>query len=591
MPSRPPKTPGATGKDSDAQALALYKAAWAEALPDHEKRCRRYDEQERAFHAELKPQDDVGYHNLAPAYAFEVIELLGSNLVDDHPRPKVTPKRAGAEQAAKLLQDVLIQHREEDARGEKLPIWVKRALVHNISPAKMSWLYEERTVKRRNFTIDPFSQGGYIEGEPREDREICSRPTLTLIDPRDFLWQPGAKTIDESAYILARFFETTETLKRQAKQGDYGIYKNLDKLAQPASDSRSARKGKRQHTIVEFWTPERLITVADHQIVIRDDPNPDWRLRLPFVGMVLIPDLRTLEGISIVEMIEPLQTALWRSLNQRLDMGEIVLNPPIIEDETQDPTKPPPKFVPGARYRAQHTDAIKFIETPVGILAAAIENASTLRSDMRDISGAVPALSGAADETLDQKTATGISIIQSVAQQRLKRMRTQAGVAEKRCGTLELAMEQQLGAAGALRQSQPDGQYAFKPYTPADLQGDVEFDIDDVNESLDQQRRRDEATLRIQMGLAVNAAQPGLVNLEAEYTNYLEAFDEEHPEKFLNQHPQVPGMQVQASGVGGGMPMAPPPQGPPSDGGGMGGPPIAPPGMAPVAGHPALAAA
>jgi hypothetical protein len=110
----------------------------------------------------------------------------------------------------------------------------------------------------------------------------------------------------------------------------------------------------------------------------------------------------------------------------------------------------------------------------------------------------------------------------------------------------------------AIRVSTKEG-FEFKPFTPAELQPDVEFDIDDVNESLDQQRKREEATIKLQTLLALNGAQPGLVNLQTLGEDFLEAFDEEHPERFFHDQQQP---QFQASGPvppGG----APPPQGPP----------------------------
>ena len=33
--------------------------------------------------------------------------------------------------------------------------------------------------------------------------------------------------------------------------------------------------------VLEYWTPERVITVANRNVVLRDRPNPFWHGRLP----------------------------------------------------------------------------------------------------------------------------------------------------------------------------------------------------------------------------------------------------------------------------------------------------------------------
>jgi hypothetical protein len=243
-------------------------------------------------------------------------------------------------------------------------VWVKRALVHNVSPAKMSWKYEEADRKKRVFQPNPFEINGYLEGVDEDGARRRLRPAHADADRSARLFVAAVREDARRVGVRDRPLpRDAESLRKQAKKGDYGIYKNLDQITGPAPGA-TRDAGRTNRLIAEYWTRDRLIVVANHDVVIRDDENPYWHGDLPFVAMVLVPDLRRLEGISVVETIAPLQRALWRSAEQRLDMSEIVLNPPIIQcapgiDRTRSSSRARGSF------NEFGPDAFHF-ETPVG---------------------------------------------------------------------------------------------------------------------------------------------------------------------------------------------------------------------------------
>ena len=78
--------------------------------------------------------------------------------------------------------------------------------------------------------------------------------------------------------------------------------------------------------ILEYWEDERVITVADGRVVIRDDKNP-YSCGKPFIHIVdqVVP--HEFYGIGEIEQIESLQYELndWR--NHRMDGKTLTLNP------------------------------------------------------------------------------------------------------------------------------------------------------------------------------------------------------------------------------------------------------------------------
>jgi hypothetical protein len=92
--------------------------------------------------------------------------------------------------------------------------------------------------------------------------------------------------------------------------------------------------------VVEYWTCERLITVVNQTVVVRDDPNPFWHGELPFTVATTLPDLFTVQGISEVETIIDLARALTRSMNQRLDNADFANNGMVWYDPNDEPARP-----------------------------------------------------------------------------------------------------------------------------------------------------------------------------------------------------------------------------------------------------------
>jgi hypothetical protein len=168
----------------------------------------------------------------------------------------------------------------------------------------------------------------------------------------------------DASYVLYRSYQTLQHLRDMEAAK---VYRNVDQVspnrtAPPRADGRHRprvpQETKGTVEVVEYWTRDRLITVANRGVVLRDDPNPFWHGEIPFVVAVTIPELYTLNGISEVETILDIVKALTRSLNQRLDNADMVnvgmffYNPANVNPKTLAKTRFKPRALVPRRCRA-----------------------------------------------------------------------------------------------------------------------------------------------------------------------------------------------------------------------------------------------
>lgn len=587
---------------ADQDALNLWKAAWGRANKPHEERCKQYRKWHEAYKGVIEWEDDIHDNDVSPWYVFNIVELLAANLIDELVG-RVTPKTATSG-GAKLLEKIVNEKREEDEFSAKQSPFVKQALVMGLSPAKMSQRYERGQRTYGEYSTDVGT--GVPSFEPKtEERTLCNRPTFTPIRVDNFLWDPLATGMHDASYVLYRSYQTLEHLRQMESAG---VYRNVDQVnvsrrasSMPADsvDPSFRQETKGTVEVVEYWTCERLITVANRMVVLRDEPNPFWHGEIPFTVATTIPELYTLNGISQVETIIDLAKALTRSLNQRLDNADLVNVGSLWYDPARAGNKKnleKTAFKPRALIPREDPNAWGFIETNTSIIDSAIKSDESLKGDMRDIAGSSAYVSGAAsDGQLDQRTATGIQIIQSMAQKRLISMVNQIGHAYKRKGRQELALIQQFTTKPeAVRVDQKNG-WSWEPYTPDDIRGEYEYEITDAQENLNKQTRRAEAADKLQISLGVAQASLALqtsfrVNIEEAYRDYLEAWDVDEPDKYIQQQPMMDPMLGQPGTLPGVLPPGGPSPGAPTIPPGTGAPGTPPP-LAPTNGaRPPLAA-
>jgi hypothetical protein len=539
-----------------------FDAAWA----PHEKRITDYKRYDDVYRGVLKTRDDNWRSMLHPPYAWQIVETYASNIIDGMPTCKIRPRHPGLEDAAKAHEQIEAAQRQLDHFAEKQPAWVTQGLVRGISPVKIIWNYETRAQTKWDY------QPAYMAGPTREANTetitIRNQPSFIPWDAIDFMWDPSAQTANEWDCVFARTWSTLDALKDMQ---DAGVYRNVDDLKPGVKMADTSRDVKNRVEVWEMWERDRVVTVANGRTVLRDDPNPFWHGEIPFIAAVPFPEPFSVLGRSLCGTVEDLQRALWDLQNQRIDNARLINNHRTYYNRAlvPDPTQIEDQF-PGAIIAIDGPPgAAVYHDSPnANIIGPAVQAEQYIKKDLQDVTGAVSYVSGAQQDTIDQTTATGISIVSNMAQKRLLRVKQQYGYALMRTLYLKVKLNQQLLSAPQVFQAA--GAAAAKEWqtiTPQQLQGEFEFEVEDLEESLNRQERRSEALLKAQAFMQIAQYTP--INFEQIARDISEAYGED-PTKYLGL-PQPPqGMPApQQSGPGAPPAAVPVPATPPPGGTGV----------------------
>lgn len=585
----------ALSKDGDV--LSDVIKAVDEDLAEHENRVAEYDRRYKGYRAlrDLRKEQQEAARDSRkplPAYVFQSIETMASNLVDAHPkwRLHVHPQMATTDpERLQMLLDgaraneILLKHQLSlDHWAEKQRPFDLQGLICGITASKQSWSYREG-VKRslQHFSLPQLNLWGEQVGEVSGYRENEDKhtyrddPTSEIVDVRHLIFQRGATSLQNSERITHRVFKSFAALERNKCKVNAGKphsdmdrcphYHDLDKIEEEREKGISATHftreqelyGERPHRddieLLEYWCREgdqlRCVTVANRKVVIQNRLSPFWFDHLdhpfPFVVCSGTPDLFKVNGISEVEMMAELQEMLWMLIHQRLTNLELVNNAiMLIADDVIDPDEFEPE--PGARFLVPRPvqETVQWWAPDVRVADLSMQAEALLKGDLQNVTGGMPFLSGTDTSTIDQETATGVSIVTSLAQKRLAAKRQQFIWAKSRIGEQWCALNQQF-----IREDRlvpvigEDGVEAFEEIRPELLQGQYLFETEMAEESLMRQEKRAEAQALFQV--AIQAAGPMAmmgtpINAKAFMDDVLEAYGVQDKDRYYSAQPQVP---------------------------------------------------
>jgi hypothetical protein len=556
-------------KDSDADALNLVLTCLKKAEKHSSKKRAAYKDRYRAYRGILELKDNEWESQLSPPYAFQIIETIFSMISAEHPRARVIPSGAKDIDGARAIEKLLNIQRAKDNFNEKYAVGSSR-LVMGASPAKVSWAYEHGERQTRRFV--PLPDGRFQEVKQVEPVTTMSQPTFTPLDLNDFLYDPSVSRIKDASYVIGRFWQSYESLKADAREN--GIYRNVEELQQPANRAQSRdllddyimRDRAGLVEVLEFWTRDRLITVGNRQCVIRDEPNPYTHGEIPFVMATPVPDLYSMEGLSEVDLLMDVQAAIWSFLNQRLDNTRLISNGIVMVRDTIDDTDKL-VFSPRAIWPVADPAEVQMWTPNHNITQSSLEAERTLKEDLMSISAAIPVLAGASPDLVDQKTATGMTILSNNAMNRVLAKRQNYFDCLREVGRQSIQLNQQLWRGPieipVIIGGDANGEisWEFQTISAQQIVCECDDDIEETTESLNRQERRQEALLlfdqfvqaapALQMwGVALNPL-PVLEKLG-------DAFDIKNISTWIKP---LPPPQMAPGGQGGAQPPGPPPDG------------------------------
>jgi len=298
----------------------------------------------------------------------------------------------------KLLEHTL---RQDDFVGKSANNML-HAIIFGIAWSKQGWLY--RSVMRD--MIDR-STGNRIE----KRLITANRATSIPGHPFDVMWDPKATMREDCRYVVWRTISSVGQIKskkrRLVKKNGVdtwlGVYDNTEHVKSWGVNRRefllpnewktdlpqhvSDRVKNNDVELIEVFDREtdRLYTIANRCVLLRDIRLPYWHGDLPVSCATTTPDVGVLQGISEVQMLKPLQEMLWLLEHQRLDNTRLQMDLVLLIRDTVDDLDEF-QMEPGAKWPVRDPSDIQPLNYPQPQLAS-ISDLEMLRGRLQAVAG------------------------------------------------------------------------------------------------------------------------------------------------------------------------------------------------------------
>ena len=532
-------------KDADIlnKVITDFETARLSRSPYEERWLRWYK-----LYRSYTEKKDTGANLFIP-YTFSIVETVLPRLIAtifaSRPYIGVLPVNQTSVETAKmheLLLDYQLTQRINTI--EVASMWIKEALMYGTSFLKTMWRYETRWIKQPSSSMNLF---GVPVGNELEEIEtvIYDDPDVVHVDLWDLFIDPEATSIDDAEYVIHRVYRTKEYLKKQAAAG---LYTNLEGIestyttsdSEISADERLGAVGlsrtKKQDDrieLLEYWTDDRVIVVANRSQIIRNEENPYWHCKKPFIRIVdhLVP--HELYGIGEIEPIEYLQYELNDTRNQRMDNVNLIINRmwKVLSNSEINPEQLVSR--PGGVIVVD--DMAEIEPLPVeDVTASAYAEEVEIK---RDIDRTMGVYNYARGETTDRReTATTASILSNAANERFEmKVRLMEDMGLRRLGLMLIQLNQQyIDRERVIRIVGEDGVY-FQTVTPEDITG--EFDVMPIGSTVEPIVNKDTRLAQL-LNLYSNIKDSPYIDQAAFLKRVLEVADIKDTERLIVRQPQ-----------------------------------------------------
>jgi len=450
---------------------------------------------------------------------------------------------------------------------------LKSALIYGYCPIQVFWHSDKRTIKINN----PVRLNGRIMSYEEVEKEVTlmDQPDIMVINPYYFWFDNEADDLDNIKWAIKISYKNKRELLRLQEQG---VYENIDDLNpgdfQEIQSHLDIDKSFNTDKIelLEYWTEERVITIANRRTIIRNDPNPLISQRLPFLFAVVDEEIDDVVPDSETMSIKELQEELNTIRNQRMDNVNKILRrtwraDPYSSITKADITNEPDEIIFAGK------DEIEPFNIP-DVTMSAYREEENVKNDMQAATGVTDFVMGRASNSLNN-TATGIT---SVIEQANARFDTMIKLLEQNLivDMIKLFIEFNqsfISEDVVIRISDEPTALAFKTVTPEEIAGQFVVKANPatfLNKAVE--RQQDTQLLQVLANFA--QAVPG-INFAPLLKHIVKLFEIPNPDAIIpaspqtSWQPQSPNPSSPQGGMPGTQPGAPAPapgQGPPQPG-------------------------
>ena len=574
-------------KDTLDRATQFY-----ESMQEHHSEFTRgLKKRSDAYHALKDVRSDPSYGgwrnaHFAP-YVMHIVDSTLASMVEDklrfHIRARPTledvydpswGERASiGERAHQVLMDWQI--RQTKFTRIQRPFLLQNAIAQ-LTVAKTVWTTDEQRRRRMvvvdeelkndegDVIVDPMTMEPMTHPVLKEETKaitVYDGPMSDVVDVHDFFWPKNALSLQTADGVAQREWLTRDELEeRLSDDGMYGpkhggwsktkIMKHVgDSMGGVSEDpQRWSQKGEPNYSwhkleVVEVWDRRRKeVTVfVNRCALLSHKPFPYFHEDTPFVVCTTQPDLFSFTGISQVEKVMALQELLWKISNQSVDNLELINNAIVIFNPALENAAALP-FYPGAAWPVEDPDLVQMWSPNPLPAEVSLNREALLKGDMQNLAATFPFSSGAESQTVDQKTATGASIVSNLAQRSIDMAKQPVYDAWEDIGQQMVILNGQFIREPTLVDVLgEDGIVNYEEVMPEILAGDFDYIQEPVPDALAKQQEQAKATAMLQVMLQVAPvvlplAQAGaarMINFDAIIEYFLKANEIENTEQFF----------------------------------------------------------
>ncbi len=429
--------------------------------------------------------------NVFVPYAFSTVETVAPRMVASKPQIDILPREPQDTEYAKVMNKLIDFQWDEMEMDKVLPDAVKEMLIYGSVIMKVYWSESQRVIEEMVPVDESFPELGQVE----DQREVLDEhPVAELVDLYDFFWDPRGTDIDNCRWVIHRMYRTLDHLKDLQKQG---IYKNVDLVEtqrMPRMDDEKDQRrsavgisiptdieqmegGKQIVELLEYWEDDKVVTIANRAVVIRDESNPHKHGKKPFVKVVDQSVPHEFLGIGELEPIETAQYELNSIRNQRRDNATLALNRMWIIDNSANVDEDELVSDAGGVVHTNDMAGIRELIMP-DVTASSYKEETEVKADIQQTSGVSDFTRGLGSDSLANDTATGISLIQEAANARfkLKLRNLEGGI--QRIGKLMVSLNEQfITEQKVVRIVGNDGEI-WDEIKPEDLRGNFDVQVE-----------------------------------------------------------------------------------------------------------------
>jgi hypothetical protein len=239
-------------------------------------------------------------------------------------------------------------------------------------------------------------------------------------------------------------------------------------------DIEQREGGKQLYELIEYWEDDRVVTIANRNIVIRDEENPYRHGKKPFVRLVDQAVPHEFLGIGELEPIESLQYELNDRRNQRMDNITLILNrmwkvkngANVDEDELVSDA--------GGVVHTDDMAGIDSLQMP-DVTSSSYNEETLIKGDIQQTTGVSDFTRGVGSESLGNDTATGISLIQEAGNARFRLKIRNLESAIEHIGRMMVSLNEQFLSEEKAIRIMGDNGFEWLNVKPEDLKGN--FDV------------------------------------------------------------------------------------------------------------------